>query len=194
MLSFDKDTKKLDDKKEEVVTTPFTDNKLLTTEKVTTIEEVHKRTKHLDDKKEAVVMTPLSDKKLLTTEKVTTSEEVEKGTEKLEGMKEAVVMICRKDSDKFEGQSKGYMGWFNLDRDYFKRKFSTLEPDLYEKLYEKDIEVQDMEAYKTFSAPFDTNKLNLFMRNYSVKNRENNIASDDEEASKNSESSSEKKK
>ena len=44
-------------------------------------------------------------------------------------------------------------------------KFSTLETDFYEKLYEEDIEVQDREPYKTFVVPFDTNKLNLFMRN-----------------------------
>ena len=40
-----KSTKKLDDKKETVVTTPFPKNKLLRTEKVTTSEEVHKYTK-----------------------------------------------------------------------------------------------------------------------------------------------------
>ena len=67
----------------------------------------------------------------MTTEKIKTSEEVDKVTKKLEDTKEAVVTIYRKDSDKFEGQYKGSTGWFNLDHDYFKRKFSTLEPDLY---------------------------------------------------------------
>ena len=38
-------------------------------------------------------------------------------------MKEAVVTIYRKDSDKFEGQSKVSTGWFNLDIEFFKRKF-----------------------------------------------------------------------
>ena len=51
-----------------------------------------------------------------------------------------------------------------------------------------------MGPYKTFSVTFDTTKLNLFMRNDSVKNREKNMASDDEEAPKNSESSRDKKK
>ena len=74
MSSVDKNTKKLDDKKEAVVMTPLSEKKLLTTEKVTTSEEFQKRTKKLDDKKEAVVMTSLSNKKLLTTDKVTTSE------------------------------------------------------------------------------------------------------------------------
>ena len=34
-------------------------------------------------------------------------------------MKDPVVQICRKDSDKFDGKSKGYTGWFNLDHDFF---------------------------------------------------------------------------
>ena len=65
-------------------------------------------------------------------------------------MKEAVVTICRKDSDEFEGQSKGYIWCFNLDRDFLIEMFSTLEPDFYKRLYEKDIEGQDIEPYKTF--------------------------------------------
>ena len=49
------------------------------------------------------------------TDNITTNEDVDKGTEKLEYMKEAVVKIHRKDSDKFEGKSKGYTGWFNIN-------------------------------------------------------------------------------
>ena len=59
----DKGTKKLDDKKEAVVTTPFSKKKLLTTEKVTTSKEFDKGTKKLDYKKEAVVTTPFLKKK-----------------------------------------------------------------------------------------------------------------------------------
>ena len=33
---------------------------------------------------------------------------------------------------------------------FFYRKYSTLEPDLYKKLFEKDIESLDMELYKKF--------------------------------------------
>ena len=44
-------------------------------------------------------------------------------------MKEAVVTIRRKDSDKFEGQSKGSTGWFNLDHEFSKRNVSSLEPE-----------------------------------------------------------------
>ena len=52
---------------------------------------------------------------------------VDKGTEKLEYMKEAVVTIRGKDSDKFEGQSNGYTVWFNIDHEFIKRIFYTLE-------------------------------------------------------------------
>ena len=76
----------------------------------------------MDDKKEAVVTTPLSENNVLTTEKIRTSEEVDKGTKKLEYMKYAVVTICRKDSDKFDGQSKGSTGWFNIDNEFLKIK------------------------------------------------------------------------
>ena len=67
----------------------------------------------------------------MTNEKVTTSEEVDKGTKHLYDMNEAVVMIRGKDLDKFEGQSKGSIGWFNLDHEFLKRKFLTFEPDFY---------------------------------------------------------------
>ena len=60
MLLVDKDTNFLDDKKEGVVTTPFSEKKLLTTESVTTSDEVRKRT-----------------------EKITTSEEVDKGNDEV---------------------------------------------------------------------------------------------------------------
>ena len=42
MPSVEKDTNFVDDKKEAVVTTPFSENKSLTTEKVTTSDEFHK--------------------------------------------------------------------------------------------------------------------------------------------------------
>ena len=52
-----------------------------------------------------------------------------------------------------------------------KIKCSTIELDFYKKLYEKDIEGQDMEPYKTFSLPFDSTKLNPLNINDPVKNR-----------------------
>ena len=60
MLSVDKHTIVLDDKKVAVVTTPFPDKKLLTTEKVTTSDKMHK-----------------------CSENITTSEEVVKGTDEV---------------------------------------------------------------------------------------------------------------
>ena len=83
-------------------------------------------------------------------------------------MKEAVVTICRKVLDIFEGQSIGSKGWFNLDHEFFNRKFYTLEPDFYKKPFEKDIEGQDIEPYKTFVVPFDTNNLNHNIHNEPV--------------------------
>ena len=49
-------------------------------------------------------------------------------------MKESVVTIRSKDSDKFEGESKGYTAWLNLVNDFF-LIFSKLEPDFYKKYY-----------------------------------------------------------
>ena len=96
---------------------PMSENKLLTTEKVTTSYEVHKRTEKITTSDEVVKDT---DEVQKLTEKITTNDEVEKGTEELENMKEAVVTICRKDSDKFEGKSKGSTGWFNTDHEFKK--------------------------------------------------------------------------
>ena len=62
-------------------------------------------------------------------------------------------------------QSTASTGWFNLDYEWLKRKFSTLEPDLYKKLFEKNIERQYIKTYKTFAVPLDDSKLNLSIRN-----------------------------
>ena len=107
ILLVDKYTNVLDDKKEAVVTTPLSEKKWFTTEKVTTSDEVHKRTEKIKTRDEVVKGTAEFHK---LTEKITTNGEVDKSTEKLEDMKEAVFTILRKDSDKFEGQSKGYIG------------------------------------------------------------------------------------
>ena len=69
---------------------------------------------------------------------MTTNEEFDKATEKLEDMKEVVVKFRRKDSDKFEGQSKRSTVWFNLDHEFFKETFLHLNQTSI-KLYEKDI-------------------------------------------------------
>ena len=110
---FDKDTNVLGDKKETVVTTPLSEKKLLTTEKVTTTDQVQKRTDKITTREEVVKCNYEVHKR---TEKIKTNEEVGKSSEKLEDMREAVVTIRRKDFDKFERLSKGSTVWFNLDR------------------------------------------------------------------------------
>ena len=122
MQSVDKYTNVLDNKKEAVVTMPLLEMKVLTNEKVTTSDEVHKSTEKITASKEIEKCTDDFQKR---TEKVTTSKEAGKGSEKLEDMKEVVVTIRRNDSDKFEGQSKGYTGWFNIDHELKKKFFYT---------------------------------------------------------------------
>ena len=82
-------------------------------------------------------------------------------------MKEAVVTIRMKDSDKFEGQSKGSTGWFNLDHDFF---LNLNQNSI--KLYKKDIEGLYMEPNRTLFTPFYSTKLDLFNHKDPVKNRE----------------------
>ena len=96
--------------------TPLWEKKLLTAEKVTKSDDAHKRTDNIKTIEEFV---KVNDEIHKLTEKITKNEEVEKGTEKLEEMKEAVVTIRSKDSDKFEGRSNGYTGWFNLYHEFF---------------------------------------------------------------------------
>ena len=54
ILSVDKYTNVLDDKKEAVITTPFSEKQQSTTEKVTTRDEVHKRTENITTSEEVV--------------------------------------------------------------------------------------------------------------------------------------------
>ena len=112
MLSVDKDTNILDDKKQTVATTSLSEKKSLTIEKVTTIDAMQKRTERIE-------VVKCTDEVHKRTHNITKNEEVDKGTEKLEDMKEAEFKIRRNNSYKFEGQSKGSTGWFNLDHNYF---------------------------------------------------------------------------
>ena len=120
--SVDKDNNVLDDKKEAVAPTPFLEKQVLKNEKVTTSDEVQKRTDNITTSEDIFKGTNEVHKR---TDKITTSEEVYKGSEKLEDMKESVVKIRRKDSDNFEGRSKGYTGWFNIDHELKKKFFYT---------------------------------------------------------------------
>ena len=107
---------------------------------------------------------PMTKKTIVKSEKVTLSQEVDKCANNLDDMKGAVVTVRRKKLDNFEKQSIGSTSWFNLDREFLK-KFPTLEPDFYEIIFERGIEGQEIEPYKMFVVPFDTNKLNRLMRN-----------------------------
>ena len=111
--------------------TTLSEKKLLTTEKLTISDEVHKLTENITTGEDVVKGT---DEVYKHTENITTNQDVEKVNEKLEDMKEVVVTIRGKYSDKFEGQYKGYTGWFNPDHDFLKRNISTLEPDFYKTL------------------------------------------------------------
>ena len=90
----------------------------------------------------------------------------------LDDIEVPVVTIHRKDLDKFQGQSTRSTCWFNIDIEWLKEKISTLEPDLYTKLFKMNIEGQDIEIYQTFVFPLDNNKsteeLDLPVRNDSV--------------------------
>ena len=167
MSLVDKYTNVLDYKKEAVVTTPLSENKLLTSEKVTKSEQMQKITENITKSEEVFRGTDEVHKR---TENITTNVEVDKGNENFEDMKEEVVPIFRKDSNRLEGWSKVSTERFNLDYKLFKRKHSTLEPDFYKNIYEKDIEGLDMEPYKKFSVQFDYTKLNLNNTNNPVKN------------------------
>ena len=78
MLLVDKDTNVLYDKKEAVVTTPILEKKLLTTENVTTSDQVHKLTQKITTREEVDKDT---DEVHKCTDNITTNEEVDKGTE-----------------------------------------------------------------------------------------------------------------
>ena len=81
---------------------PFLEKKLLTTEKVTTSDNLHK-----------------------LTEKITTNEEVDKGTENLEDMKEAVLTTRRKDLYKFRVSLKDLQDGLILIMSLKKKIFYT---------------------------------------------------------------------
>ena len=109
---------------------------------------MHKRTEKFTTSEEAVKGTDEVHKR---TDNIITNEDVDKGTEKLEDIKEAVVTIRSKNSDKFEGQSKGYIGWFNLDSDFKKRKFLQLNQTSIRKFMKRILKVKMWNRIKRFS-------------------------------------------
>ena len=77
-----------------MVTTPFSEKKSLTNEKVKTSDEVHKRIEKITTIEEVLKGTTEVHKR---TDNIKANEDVDKGTEKLSDMKEAVVTILKKD-------------------------------------------------------------------------------------------------
>ena len=59
-------------------------------------------------------------------EKKSSTKDFDKGTDELSDMKKAVVTIIRKGLDQFEGQYKGYKGWFKIYSGFLKTTFSTI--------------------------------------------------------------------
>ena len=93
MSSNEKVSNVLGDRKEEVVTTPFSEKKSST-------KDVEKGTHKQED---------------MLTEKKYSTKDVDKGTDELEDTKQVAKKIRRKGLYQFEGQSSGYKGWFKLD-------------------------------------------------------------------------------
>ena len=89
-------------RKEEVVNAPLLENK--------------SSTKDADKGTDEFADMPLMERKSST-------KDVDKGTDELEYMKHVVFTIYSKGLYQFEGQSKGYNGWFKLDSVFFKQDF-----------------------------------------------------------------------
>ena len=68
----------------------------------------------------------------------------------LDDMKEAVIRILREYLDKFQGQSKGSTGSFNLDHEFFKRNVSSLKLELYIFLMKRILKVRIWNHIKRF--------------------------------------------
>ena len=96
--------------KEEVVTTPWQENK-------STTKDVDKGTDELAD--------------MSLMEKKYSTKDVDKGTDELADMKQAVVTILRKSLYQFGGQSKVSKGRFKLESGFLKTTFSTSHLEFY---------------------------------------------------------------
>ena len=110
MFLVDKVSNVLGDRKEEVLTTPYLEKKPLTND--------------VDEGTDGLADTPLLEKKY-------TTKDVDRGTDEFKDMKKPVVTIRRKGLDKFEGQSKGYTGWFKLNSGLKKTIFSTIHSEFH---------------------------------------------------------------
>ena len=98
MLSNDKVSNFLVDRKEKLVTTPLSEKKSLT-------KDVHKGTDELVD--------------MTFMDNISSTKYVDKVTDELADMKQVVVKIRKNCLDQYEGQYKGSTGWFKLDSTFF---------------------------------------------------------------------------
>ena len=54
---------------------------------------------------------------------------------------------------KFQGQSKISQCWFDINFDLIEEKFSTSEPDLYKKIFQRRDETKNKNTFKMFVVP-----------------------------------------
>ena len=105
MLSNEKVSNVLVDRKKELVTTWLSDKK--------------SSTKDVDEGTDELADMPLMKKKSST-------KDVDKGTDELEDMTQAVVTIYMKWLDHFQGQYKASKVWFKLEKQHFYKAFRFL--------------------------------------------------------------------
>ena len=63
-----------------------------------------------------------------------------------------------KDKFKFQGQSARSQHWFDPDFGCIEDNFSTREPDLYRKIYQRRDKTQDTNTFKMFEVPIGNTK------------------------------------
>ena len=62
------------------------------------------------------------------------------------------------DTFKFQGKSEISQRWFDLKLDWIEINFSTLETDLYKKVFQSHDNKQDNNTFKNFQVPIGNSK------------------------------------
>ena len=62
------------------------------------------------------------------------------------------------DKFKFQGQYAISQCWIGLDFDWIEETFSTCEPGLYRKIFQRHDETQDTNTFKMFEVPIGNSK------------------------------------
>ena len=87
-----------------------------------------------------------------------------------QGLHAQVVMILQRESDdknekektkkyNFQGKSVISRRWFNLDHEWLKENFMTLEPDFYRKMYQTEFRGDDTKTFQMFVVPIGNAKI-----------------------------------